>query len=158
VTTDPEAMAATTTATAATAEPGTTIEPTLATPAGNITTEAKTSPAATLATPAGNITTEAKTSPAATIATELPPGTTRDGLRLSTDRDESDRDASDAEFLRQRALARMVNAVYRGPVASDVPVARAVDQADGGELTPAAPGDDSGEKAPQPPPVGTSGG
>jgi hypothetical protein len=141
VTTDPEAMAATTTATAtaATAEPGTTIEPTLATPAGNITTEAK-------------------RSPAATIETELPPGTTRDGLRLSTDRDESDRDVSDAEFLRQRALDRMVNAVYRGSVASDVPVARAVDQADGGELTPAAPGDDSGEKAPRPPPVGTSGG
>ncbi|MEA2633211.1 MAG: hypothetical protein QOE66_3430 [Chloroflexota bacterium] len=139
VTTDPEAMAATTTATAATAEPGTTIEPTLATPAGNITTEAK-------------------RSPAATIETELPPGTTRDGLRLSTDRDESDRDASDAEFLRQRALDRMVNAVYRGSVASDVPVARAVDQADGGELTPAAPGDDSGEKSPRPPPEGASGG
>ena len=71
-----EALAATP---SATAEPGTTIEPAIEPPAGNFTTEAK-------------------TSPNTMIDIELPPGTTRDGLRLSTDRDESDLAAQVSEL------------------------------------------------------------
>ena len=118
----------------------------------------RTTPAATIETPAGNFTTEAKTIPNDVIDNELPPGMTRHGARLSTDWDESDLDASDAEFLRHRVLERQLNAVYRGRAASGVPVAGSVVPAEGGELAPGAPGADSGEKSPRPPPLGASGG
>ena len=92
------------------------------------------------------------------IDNELPPGTTRHGARLSTDWDESDLDASDAEFLRHRVLERTLNAAYGGRAASGVPVAGWVVPAEGGELAPAAPGADSGEKSPRPPPLDALGG
>ena len=71
--------------------------------------------------------------------------------RLSTDVDESDLDASDAEFLRLRELNRMVERVYGGRTSGGAPVARAVDRDDGRGRAPAAPGDDPAKEAPRSP-------
>jgi hypothetical protein len=175
--TDSEAMVVTTTnMTAATVESRMTIEPTSEPPARNFTTEAKTvAPAAPIAPPAGDFTSEATTAtPAAaseppardftteaktaTPAAEMPHGTTHDGPGLSPDRDESDRDAPEAEFLRQRELHRLLDAVYGGRAARGAAVAGAAGptEGDGRGPAPVAPGADSGRQAPRPQPLGGS--